>query len=115
MKKLFIFIVLILSVSIVTAQAGKSSCCKKGKAGKTEACDKKGAMSMEASAQMDAAGLEKAEAPCPNLAAGEKCDNPENCAHLNEGKDSDHETHAHKRSWWNFWGSKADKDCCKKP
>ncbi len=114
MKKLFIFIVLVLSLSIVTAQAGKSSCCKKGKAGKTEACDKKGAMGMEA-AQMDAAGLEQAETPCPNKAAGEKCDDPERCAKSHDAEKADSETHSHSRSWWKFWGNKAEEDCCKKP
>lgn len=114
MKKLFIFIVLVPYLSIVTAQAGNSSCCKKGKAGKTVACDKKCAKGMEA-AQMDAAGLEKTETPCPNKAAGEKCNNPERCAKSSDAENADPKTKSQSRSWWHFWGNKAEKDCCKKP
>ncbi len=117
MKKLFLLIVLVLSVSVVAAQAQKSSCCKKGAKGKTAACCKKGAA--DASMQTGTTDMDKANTLCPTVAAGEKCDNPDLCPYSHDASllktDTAQNDDSQSRHWWKFWGDKSDKDCCKKP
>ena len=103
-----------MSVSVVAAQThGKAGCGKK-KCASYGACNKAAGNAKSTAATADI--QEKANVLCPTVAAGGKCEHPEQCPYSHDEKAAAGKCTCDqkpKKAWYKFWGHDEKCDYCK--